>query len=403
METQEIQLFKQQFEAFNFKTQFGAAIGGVQSGKTFVGSCWSGKKMNEFPDKDGAIIAPTYKILQQSTLNKLFQQFPQLRPFYKEQKGVIELPTGGHIYIRSADQPYGLEGMTLHWIWMDEAGQMARMAWTVARSRVARTAGQILITTTPYTLNWLYEDFYLPWQRREDPELSVFAWKSTDNPDFPKEFYEAERKRLSEEEFARRYDGTFTKMEGLVYDLPREQIIEPIEINVKDTIIGLDTGFTNPTAGIVIKISNDNIYYVVNDDLYTTGLTQDEVEDKLRAVQELTRFTQIYPDPAEPDRIASLKKKGFYTRQVDKAIKPRIDKVRELIRKKQLYVFSNCKNVLDEINSYHYDPEGMKEEPVKEKDHAMDALGYAIYNYAPKSIIPMIVQGGIKPYYDGIG
>src|SRR5216683_2608917 len=97
----EIELFDQQFAAFNFKTQFGAAIAGVQGGKTFLGSVWAGKKINEFPDKDGCIIAPTYKILQQSTLTKFFQQFPQLRRYYKEQKSVIELPTGGRVFIRS--------------------------------------------------------------------------------------------------------------------------------------------------------------------------------------------------------------------------------------------------------------------------------------------------------------
>src|ERR1041384_4028836 len=279
MEKLEIELFKQQWEAFNFKSQFGAAIGGVQSGKTFLGSVWAGKKINEFPDKDGIIAAPTYKILQQSTLVKFFTQFPSLKKFHKEQKGEIELPTGGKVFIRSMDQPFGAEGITAHWIWMDEAGQMSRLAWTVAKSRIAMTGGQILLTTTPYDLGWLYLDFYQPWQRKEDPRLSVFTWKSTDNPNFPKEHYEAEKRALSPEEFARRYEGAFTKMEGLVYDLPQDQIIEPVEINTKDIICGLDFGFTNPAAGVVIRVSNDNTFYVVNDDLYTNGLTEDEIED----------------------------------------------------------------------------------------------------------------------------
>ena len=37
MAIKEVSLFKQQFEALNFTTQFGAAVAGVQSGKTFVG------------------------------------------------------------------------------------------------------------------------------------------------------------------------------------------------------------------------------------------------------------------------------------------------------------------------------------------------------------------------------
>src|SRR5437773_6061640 len=113
----EVQLLQQQWEAFNFKTQFAAAIGGVQSGKTFLGSVWAGKKINEFPDGVGVICAPTYKILQQATLVKFFSQFPQLKKYHKEQKGEIALPTGGIIFIRSMDQPFGSEGITADWVW----------------------------------------------------------------------------------------------------------------------------------------------------------------------------------------------------------------------------------------------------------------------------------------------
>ena len=98
MEEKRIELFKEQFAAFNFKTQFGAAIAGVQSGKTFLGFAWVGKKIQEFPTGTGIIGAPTYKILQQSTLSRFLQNFPQLRKGYKEQKGVIDLPTGGAVY-----------------------------------------------------------------------------------------------------------------------------------------------------------------------------------------------------------------------------------------------------------------------------------------------------------------
>jgi hypothetical protein len=36
--TRKVKFFLEQYNAFNFTTQFGAAIAGVQSGKTFLGS-----------------------------------------------------------------------------------------------------------------------------------------------------------------------------------------------------------------------------------------------------------------------------------------------------------------------------------------------------------------------------
>lgn len=408
METIEVNLFPKQFEAFNFKTQFAAAIAGVQGGKTTVGAFWTGKKIQEFPQGNGIIAAPTYKILNQSTLDKFFTHFSVLRPFYKQQKGEIELPTGGKVFIRSMDEPFGAEGVTAQWFWADEAGQMSRNAWTVLRGRVSTTRGQGFMTTTPYDLGWLYQDFYIPWQKGLDDQFAVFNWRSVDNPYFPPDYFEAERKRLSPEEFSRRYEGLFTKLEGLVYDLPPDQIIDPVplaNLNVKDIIYGLDFGFHNPAAGVVLVITTDNLVYVVNDELYTSGLTQDEIEDKLRAIRQRIPFTYVYPDPAEPDRIEAMKRKGFYVRSVDKSVTLGINAVRELIRKKQFFVFKTCRNVLDEINSYHYDPNRLKEEPVKDKDHAMDAIRYAIYNHNPKPLpaFDLKVTGGIKHFIPGIG
>jgi phage terminase large subunit len=56
---------------------------------------------------------------------------------------------------------------------------------------------------------------------------------------------------------------------------------------------------------------------------------------------------------------------GFSVRDVDKNVILGIDRVRELIRKRQLFAFETCENTIDEFNSYHYDPEKPKEEPIK--------------------------------------
>ena len=187
-------------------------------------------------------------------------------------------------------------------------------------------------------------------------------------------------------------------MEGLVYDLPAEQIIAPRTINVKDVILGLDFGFHNPAAAGVIKIDNDNNYFITNE-YYKAGKVQDEIENDLKALQAESSFRQIYPDPAEPDRVENMKRHGFYVREVDKNVILGIDRVRELIRKRQLFVFNTCKNVIDEFNSYRYDPEKPKEEPVKDNDHLMDAIRYAIYNHNAKSfVMPAPTIGLVRPF-----
>ena len=154
----------------------------------------------------------------------------------------------------------------------------------------------------------------------------MFTWASTDNPNFPKDHFDAEKRRLSPEEFARRYEGQFAKMEGLVYDLPADQIIAPKQINARDVILGLDFGFHNPAASVVLKIDQDNVFYIT-DEYYRPERTQDEIEDDLRVLRSIANFRDVYPDPAEPDRVESMRRHGFYVKSVDKNVVFGIDKV----------------------------------------------------------------------------
>jgi hypothetical protein len=42
--------------------------------------------------------------------------------------------------------------------------------------------------------------------------------------------------------------------------------------------------------------------------------------------------------------------------------------------RRQFFVFNTGKNAIDEFNSYRYDPEKPKGEPIKENDHQIDAI-----------------------------
>jgi len=402
----ELKLFGPQFDAYNFKTRFAAAVAGVQSGKTFLGANWAMKKMQEFPAGTGIIAAPTYKILQAATLKKLFDLEPTFRSWFKEQKGEIHLPTGGIIYVRSADSPLGIEGITADWAWLDEGGMASVLTWTVLRSRVSMTGGQILITTTPYNMGWLYQDFFVPWREKQDKALSFFTWKSVDNPYYDKEFYEAEKKRLSPEEFGRRYMGEFRKMTGLVWDLPHEQIIEPIEGLIKKSdarIMGIDWGWRNP-AGIIVAVRYDDAWYIV-DEWKKAEKTTAEILQVASNMAKEYKVQRVYPDPAEPDRVHEAKRERLPVYDTNKDVLGGLSTVRQLIYEKRFFVYNKCKETIDEMSMYHYPESGLdegkedKELPEKFNDHLMDALRYAIYSHGQVRKTPAVASEPISGYY----
>jgi PBSX family phage terminase large subunit len=387
MITKEVEFHPKQFEIFNFNTQYGAAIGGVQSGKTFLGVYWAARNIAEMPkDGVGMIIAPNYRILDQSTLVKFFAEFPQYRQFYKEQKRVILFPDGRQVLIRSADEPYSLEGITADWVWGDEAGRFNLLVWTILRSRTAIKKGKVLFTTTPYNMGWLYNDFFIPWRDKTDPDLTVVTWASVDNPYFSKEFAEKERLRLRPEEYNRRYLGEFTRMEGLVYNLHSWHIIKPFETRADITVGGIDWGFTNPAALTVCKYY-DGKWYVV-DEWYKTGKTTREITEQCILMQNKWGVNRWYADSANPEKILEASTNtGLYIIPYDKgrdAISAGISYIQQLLNENMFFVFNTCAETLSEFESYHYPEEAtIKDQPVAEDNHLMDAIRYAIHGYQP--------------------
>lgn len=389
METKTVNLHKFQDEAIFSKERFVALVAGLQSGKTIAGCLWSRVQNEEFPKDDGLICAPTYKILTQSTLPKFFEINPDLKKYYKKGDSEIVIPNRGKIYIRSTENPNVIEGMTLRWIWADEAGQMKLDAWINFQGRLSILKGKLFITTTPYTLNWLYTDFYENW-KKGTKDYKVVQFRSKDNPYFPDEEYDRVKSTMDARTFRRRYDGMFEKMEGLVYEdfIPAIHTIPPIALDFKEVICGIDWGFTNPAGIVVIGVTSDDVYYII-DEFYKTNKTTQEIIERAKYFANQYNIRLWYPDPAEPDRLEEMKRAGLYPRDVKKgkdSVRVGIDRVSELFKQGRLKVFNTCKHTLDELSMYHYpDPDSSnKEEPIKEDDHIMDALRYALVSYSLK-------------------
>lgn len=392
-----------QAQIFDAQERFILVVTGIQGGKTYTGANWAEEKMHQFPSDDGMITAPTYKVLDQATLPKFFTEFPWYRQFYKKGDQAIDLPCHcergsnctdhkrGRVYIRSEEDPYKNEGLTLRWIWGDEIGQAKPASWLVHQARTAILKGQVLYTTTPYNLGWLYSEVY----RRGiegDKDFRVINWESIDNPVFPRDEWERAQRTLDAVTFDMRYRGLFRKRVGLVYDKFDSNLMavspDRVPTTFNEVIAGIDWGFTHPAAVIVIGIDYDGHYWVI-DEMYESGLTTGEIINKCKNLRTTHKINVFYPDSAEPDRIKECRDAGLYVREANKDIKLGVDKMRDLINFGRLHASRKVLNWIDEIESYHY-PEGHeagyeKDLPKKDHDDAMDATRYAIFTHNPET------------------
>lgn len=426
-----------QWEALNFKTQFGAAICGSQSGKTTVGAVWAGLRTQEeiqraFSKKDkprpGLIGAPTYKILSQSTLIKFWEQFPHLQKYYKRQESVIEIPyldkKGENqiytIFIRSFDRPLTVEGMSPGWAWLDEFGQCDSLAWAVVKTRMTVTGGKIFITTTPYNMGFLYREVYQPVKEGIEERMSLYTWSAYDLADFfdtlaknktgedkvslqlkakgIREHLDAEKKTNPPELFASRYLGQFARMTGLVYNMPEQAYVQRDNFRWDKVIGGIDWGYRANAAVGVYGLLND-AWYVIGE-WAQREKTTDEIIDAAKNLQEEFGVSRWYADSASPEKIKQANKgTGLYVLAYKKkryqtgpsgsstsSIQYGVGYIQQLVREGRLKVFDDLVLHKDEFESYHYpeDPKpGREDMPEKGNDHLMDAMRYAIIGDAP--------------------
>ena len=124
--------------------------------------------------------------------------------------------------------------------------------------------------------------------------------------------------------------------------------------------------------------TNGEMFYV-EDEWYKNERTETMLAEYVAGCN----FGAVYPDPESSNGIQELIRKNINVREVSKgkdSIESGIQKVRELLINGRLKINKRCVNLISEFEMYTYDEDKKDgENPVKEHDHALDALRYALF------------------------
>lgn len=382
-----IVLHKYQLKAWHSKKRFVFLVAGVQSGKTTFGAVWILNEAQQCGPGEYIIIAPSYKVLQQSTLTKFLEIVPGGYGVYYKSESVYRTVDGRTFFLRSADKPESIEGITAKAIWADEASIMKPNIWLMMQGRVSRTQGRILCTFTPISLNWIHREIEKDKERRlrgEEGDIDFIQFRSIDSPYFPKQEYERAKRMLTETQFKLRYEGVFGKAEGLVYpDFGPQHIVDDFDIPAEwQRVGGIDWGYNNPFVALKGALSPDDVLYI-----YAERYKEREILES--HIDFLGSEIAYFADPSGAQEIAQLRRLGVNVREANNAVMLGIQKVTERLRPLtddsksiRLKVFRSCIHTIDEFALYRYpEPVGgkiVKDAPLKQDDHCCDALRYLI-------------------------
>jgi phage terminase large subunit len=161
--------------------------------------------------------------------------------------------------------------------------------------------------------------------------------------------------------------------------------------NPDDIFYGIDFGFNNQTAVILVAVKDMAYYW--HELLYEKHLTNQMLIMELNNLRKkglITSKMKGYADSAEPNRIQEIndgmttdsgeKIMGFNVEAADKSVKDGID----YVRSRPLYITKSSVNVHQEIRNYMFKTKNgiiLTDDPVKINDHAMDSGRYAQYSH----------------------
>ena len=196
--------------------------------------------------------------------------------------------------------------------------------------------------------------------------------------------------------FYKRYIlGLWVLAEGVIYDMfdTDRHVIKEIP-KCDEYIVSIDYGTGNPTVFLLIGFK-DNKAYVIDEYYYSgrdTGRqkTDSEYADDFGEFVREKNISAVYADPSAASFITELRRRGHYVIPADNAVLDGIRYVANLISQDRLFVHERCKNTITEFTVYSWDPKAAQrgeDKPLKEHDHAMDALRYGIYSHSISGIV----------------
>lgn len=371
-----------------------AGIAGSGGGKTWLGArimlAWLTKQQGNY-----IAVSPTFGMLDRTlvpTLTGMLDDYG-VRYEHLQQRGIIKA-LGSTIYLASADNPERIEGIHAIAAWLDEAGQMERLMFEVASRRVGLVKGKVLITTTPYSMNWLKNDVYDRWLAG-DKNYYVRQWSSIDNPAYSREFFERARSEMSDARFKMMMLGEFAASDGLIWpDALNADLWEDApEVQASWSLYhGLDFGYNHPTAGVWAALDNDDVLHV-NLEYVQAGRTIDEHAVNIKLIEAGRSFIR-WGDPENKQAMADLAARDLYYQNAIKPVLEGIDKVTARIRTGRIRFTKGLTNLARTFSSYEWErvndmPTDRPRKRGDGTDDIADALRYMVMGIdsGPKPMI----------------
>lgn len=362
--------------------------GDVRAGKT-VGLCWLASEWTQqFPGAQHVALGRSLSALRRNVLPHLKVAAASLGLHYRKRENGREVEVGNGVWhligipnIAALDGVWGAE-FTFGLI--DDATRITPEAIQVALTRFNRPKSKLAITCNPASPNHLIKRRYF------DRATEIAAVRThadiRDNPSITPEVLRGLERELYGHHRQRALFGEWVGAVGMIYEIVPETALLPPRPDGR-VVVGVDFGMTNATAAVVLVEVGEGQWQIQGEYHYAQG--NRTVDDHVKAIKALcdefgTR--RVHVDPSAKALAQSLRRADLYAPKQSKrasklSVADGIALVNATFRDGNLTVAAGtAPNLMEEAASYEWDEaatERGEDKPLKQNDHALDALRYA--------------------------
>ena len=199
-----------QEEVFTDKTRFKVIAAGRRCGKSRLAATTLLLEGLNCPAGSAVLyVAPTNGQARQIIWNVLLDLGRDVIAGSHVNNQDITLVNGAVIYVRGADRPDTLRGVSLTYAVLDEVADIKPEAWEqVIRASLSDKKGRAMFIGTPKGRNWFF-DLYKLGQNNEDEDWKSWHFTTKDNPLIDPKEIESAKKTLSSFAFKQEYMASF--------------------------------------------------------------------------------------------------------------------------------------------------------------------------------------------------
>ncbi len=349
---------------------------------------WS---LGTFRGKDFIVAGKTANALRRNVLTPMFGILESFGIPWEHRRAEGCLVIGDNTYhLFGADTENAqdkLQGMTAAGAYADEAALFPRSFIDQMIGRCSVSGSRIFMNCNPKgAYHFIKTDFI---DRAAEIGLYRLHFTMDDNLTLSPEIRAWYSRQFAGVFYQQNVLGEWVSAEGAVYPMWDDGANtyldeDPLRYTGSRRFAAIDYGTANPCVFLDVR-DDGSVFWITNEYYWDSAArrrqkTDAEYAEDLEAFLGGDRNVQIIIDPSAASLKAELRKRGFRLRDAKNEVREGIAATAVLIGSRGVRVHrENCPCLLREIHTYLWDEKARQrgeERPVKEHDHAMDALRY---------------------------